>query len=394
MKQRQMQTVVLSFVAASGLSACGYGWQRESNQYPPSSANAQTVQGTAISSPLLPDEYVVQPGDSVYGIAARKGLQPQDLAGWNNLGQDYLIVPGQLLRLSPPAYRNPVSAASGSVPYPANESSASMQAVPLPSRRPVGAPVPLPPSSAPAQSASTGEATARPPRLTSVIEAPASQPIPPPVASLPALASVPVIAPALPGNVIVPARPASNPVVALPAGAGAQARPLNSKPAADGPMVVMPQAAPVVAGGATLPPVPQIGSKPAASAAANAVSAKGWRWPVIGTVVKSFAPANGSKGVDVSVDLGTPVRAAAAGRVAYSGSALKGYGELIVIKHDEVYLTAYGYNRKRLVKEGEQVKAGQVIAESGIGPDQNTVLHFEIREKGNPVDPIPFLPPL
>jgi lipoprotein NlpD len=389
MKQRQVQTVVLAALAVSGLSACGYGWQRESNQYPPSSANAQTVQGTAISSPLLPDEYVVQPGDSVYGIAARKGLLPHDLAGWNNLGQDYLIVPGQLLRLSPPASRTPVSAAAGSVPYPANESSASMQAVPLPSRRPVGAPVPLPPSQLPSPPAAVTEAATRPPRLTRVIEAPVFAP----AATQPEPSSVPVIAPALPDSVIAP-NAQSYPIVPLPAGSSAQARPLPSKRPADGPMVVMPQAAPIVAGAATLPPLPQIGTKPAAPAAANAVSAKGWRWPVIGTVVKSFAPANGSKGVDVSVDLGTPVRAAAAGRVAYSGSALKGYGELIVIKHDEVYLTAYGYNRKRLVKEGEQVKAGQVIAESGIGPDQNTVLHFEIREKGNPVDPIPFLPPL
>ena len=335
------------------LAACGYGWQREGNQYPPSSANRETVAGGRITSPLMPDEYIVQPGDTVSAIAARKNLNAQDLAGWNNLGQDYAIVPGQLLRLSPPTYRNPVSAAAGTVAYPTAESS-GMQGVALPTAAPLGRPVPL---GAP----------------TPITAAPAAPAAPQPATQGRAGVGYSAIAPsAVP--IIAPSTRAAPP------------------PAPARPMVVMPAPAPTpVAPPATLPPVQQV-ARPAAPAASQAVSEKGWRWPVTGTVVKSYAPSNGSKGIDVSVDLGTPVRAAAAGRVAYSGSALKGYGELIVIKHDEVYLTAYGYNRKRLVKEGEQVKAGQVIAESGIGPEQNTVLHFEIRENGNPVDPIPYLP--
>ena len=76
----------------------------------------------------------------------------------------------------------------------------------------------------------------------------------------------------------------------------------------------------------------------------------------------------------------------------YSGSALKGYGELIIIKHDDAHLSAYGYNRKRLVEEGAMVAAGQAIAEVGFGPEQKPVLHFEVRRKGKPVDPAEYLP--
>ncbi|MGB0213389.1 murein hydrolase activator EnvC family protein, partial [Algiphilus sp.] len=90
--------------------------------------------------------------------------------------------------------------------------------------------------------------------------------------------------------------------------------------------------------------------------------------------------------------VGTPVRAAAAGRVVYSGSALKGYGELVIVKHDETYLTAYGYNRRRLAEEGDRVSAGDAIAEVGVGPAQKPVLHFEIRRAGKPVDPLRLLP--
>ena len=78
--------------------------------------------------------------------------------------------------------------------------------------------------------------------------------------------------------------------------------------------------------------------------------------------------------------------------MVYSGSALKGYGELIIIKHDDLHLSAYGYNRRRLVEEGTQVASGQPIAELGLGPEQKPVLHFEVRRRGKPVDPMEFLP--
>ncbi len=117
-----------------------------------------------------------------------------------------------------------------------------------------------------------------------------------------------------------------------------------------------------------------------------------WQWPLAGKVARSYAPQDGSKGLDIVGEPGQQVIAAAPGRVVYSGSGLKGYGELVIIKHDETYLSAYGYNRKRLVEEGQLVTAGQPIAELGVGPQQQPLLHFEIREHGRPIDPLAVLP--
>lgn len=118
----------------------------------------------------------------------------------------------------------------------------------------------------------------------------------------------------------------------------------------------------------------------------------GWRWPVDGTVTRGFNVDAGARGLDFTGTLGQPVVAASAGKVVYSGSALKGYGELVIIKHDDLRLSAYGYNQKRLVKEGDVVSAGQQIAELGTGPENKPLLHFEIRERGKPVNPVPYLP--
>ena len=117
-----------------------------------------------------------------------------------------------------------------------------------------------------------------------------------------------------------------------------------------------------------------------------------WQWPTNGVVVRGYNPGAGSKGLDFTGSVGQSVVAAAPGKVVYSGSALKGYGELIIIKHDDLRLSAYGYNRTRLVNEGDMVRGGQPIAELGLGPENRPILHFEIRERGQPVDPVPYLP--
>jgi lipoprotein NlpD len=90
--------------------------------------------------------------------------------------------------------------------------------------------------------------------------------------------------------------------------------------------------------------------------------------------------------------LGQPVYAASGGDVVYSGSGLVGYGNLVIIKHDDVFLSAYGHNRRLLVKEGEKVKPGQMIAEMGETAKDGALLHFEIRQEGKPVDPVRYLP--
>jgi lipoprotein NlpD len=122
-------------------------------------------------------------------------------------------------------------------------------------------------------------------------------------------------------------------------------------------------------------------------------SAGSWVWPANGVVIGKFA-SNGSlnKGVDIAGDLGQPVFAAANGSVVYAGSGLRGYGELIIIKHSDTYVSAYGHNRRLLVREGQQVKVGQTIAEMGSTGADRVKLHFEIRRQGKPVDPLQFLP--
>lgn len=118
-----------------------------------------------------------------------------------------------------------------------------------------------------------------------------------------------------------------------------------------------------------------------------------WQWPVEGNVIREFdGEQPGRKGLVITGRLGQPVRAAAPGKVVYSGSGLIGYGQLIIVKHDDTYLSAYGFNRKLLVKEEDEVLGGQVIAEMGMHGSEGPMLHFEIRSNGKPVDPLRFLP--
>ncbi len=126
---------------------------------------------------------------------------------------------------------------------------------------------------------------------------------------------------------------------------------------------------------------------------AGARSASGWAWPASGPVIEGFS-SNGSlnKGIDIAGELGQPVLAASDGSVVYAGSGLRGYGELVIIKHNDTYVSAYGHNRRLLVKEGQRVKAGQQIAEMGSTDTDRVKLHFEIRRQGKPVDPMQYLP--
>lgn len=115
-------------------------------------------------------------------------------------------------------------------------------------------------------------------------------------------------------------------------------------------------------------------------------------WPVKGRVLAGFAEPN-SKGVDIGGKIGDPVVAAAQGRVMYTGTGIRGYGKLIVIKHDNGFNSVYAHNREILVKEGQQVVRGQKIAELGDTDADTPKLHFEIRKSGRPVDPMRYLPP-
>lgn len=120
-----------------------------------------------------------------------------------------------------------------------------------------------------------------------------------------------------------------------------------------------------------------------------------WSWPVMGTVIREFSLREQlNKGIDIRSKLGQPVSSAADGVVVYAGGGLRGFGKLIIVKHTQNYLSAYGHNRVLLVKEGEKVKGGQHVAEIGSNGSNEEMLHFEIRRNGKPENPLNYLPKL
>lgn len=144
------------------------------------------------------------------------------------------------------------------------------------------------------------------------------------------------------------------------------------------------------------PPVNPAQKSPAASipvATTGSGNPKSWKWPAKGRVLRGYVAGNPARnGLDIAGREGQAITASAGGQVVYSGSGLIGYGELIIIKHSEKMLSAYAHNKVRIVKEGEQVSAGQKIAEMGRNSSDEEILHFEIRVHGKPVNPLTYLP--
>lgn len=143
-------------------------------------------------------------------------------------------------------------------------------------------------------------------------------------------------------------------------------------------------------------PLPSPPPVPSTSVPGSSTRSQGgitWRWPAAGSLIKGFKSGDAIPGIEIGGPAGTPVRAAADGVVVYSGNGLVGYGELVIVKHSDSFLSAYGHNRKRLVKEGQRVSAGQEIAEMGATGAARNELQFQIRHNGNPVNPLDYLPP-
>ena len=145
---------------------------------------------------------------------------------------------------------------------------------------------------------------------------------------------------------------------------------------------------------ATTTPVENTNSTPInANVVAPIASNVAWQWPTSGNIIQGFSNTDGgNKGIDISGSRGQAVKAAASGRVVYAGNALRGYGNLIIIKHNDDFLSAYAHNDKILVTDQQEVKAGQEIAKMGSSGTNNVKLHFEIRYKGKSVDPVRYLP--
>lgn len=170
--------------------------------------------------------------------------------------------------------------------------------------------------------------------------------------------------------------------------------PVAAKSTATAPTSSAPQAGSAPSSSAPVPP-PADARKPASSLPEPAVARNGvgWQWPVQGKLLSTFnANVVGPKGIALAGNTGDPVHAARDGRVVYIGSSLVGYGQLVILKHDDVYLSAYAHNSKVLVKEGDAVRAGDTIAEMGSSGTDRTKLHFEVRRNGDPIDPMTVLP--
>ena len=208
-----------------------------------------------------PASYLVKRGDTLYAIAFRHKLDYKDLARWNRIGRDYVIYPGQTLRLHPPGGSSRAAAAKDS------------------------------------KASATAKSRSQP----------------------------------------------------LPSG---------------------PRQPPAVPSG---PPVK-------------------WQWPVSGGTATLTSRPNGGQGLMIVGTLGEDVRSAGSGRVVYSGAGLLGYGQLLIVKHNESYLSAYGHLQSVLIKEGDAVAVGQRIATMGKGPQGSPLLYFEIRVNGSPGNPLSLLP--
>ncbi|WEN16857.1 peptidoglycan DD-metalloendopeptidase family protein [Rhodanobacter sp. AS-Z3] len=318
-------------LAVCVLSACGI--MRSSVVVEPAPGNTyrnapSVVAPSPARTPIPGGSYQVMHGDTLYSIAFRKGVDFRDLAQWNNIAAPYTIWPGQQLILSPHAKQDSGHAAT------------------------------LPP----AKSATTSVATA-----------PMFEPVLPAPAAAPAESAGPAVA--------ATASAAHSPVSGTTV-----ARPVVPAVAATVPNVVPVAGVPAEAPAAMPPPAPP------AAGVSRVVSGVQWHWPADGTLVGRFSSGDAIPGIEIAGKAGDPVRAAADGVVVYSGNGLVGYGELVIIKHNDSFLSAYGHNRKRLVKEGQRVSRGQQIAEMGSTGASRNELEFQIRKDGNPVDPLTYLP--
>lgn len=164
-----------------------------------------------------------------------------------------------------------------------------------------------------------------------------------------------------------------------------ESRPLDAKPASPAAAASEPAVTPTPTPAPASPAAPPVPGK-------EGDEEINWMWPAGGSVIAGFDEAR-NKGLGIGGKAGDPVYAAADGRVVYAGSGLRGYGNLVIVKHNNNYLTAYAHNQTLLVKEDQTVRRGQKIAEMGSTDTDRVKLHFEIRRQGKPVDPAKFLPP-
>jgi lipoprotein NlpD len=302
-----------------------------------------------VRAPEVPPQlYTVKRGETLAQIALDHGLDYRELAAWNNIENPNVIRVGQVLVLSLPGQSG--AAATGVVTAPL-----------------VTTPTIAPSNDSHALMVTTGHGNT----LTLKSE-PRAMKLPYSDQALAQLDHAPVPAAPAPAPAAAPPGPATTP----------------SSPTA---MPTSPATAPAAANIANAAPPP---SRSESARVPEIDDAKvDWAWPTSGKVIAGFSESANLKGIDIGGKAGQPVLASAAGRVVYAGAGLRGYGKLVIVKHNNTYLSAYAHNREILVKEGQQVSKGQKIGEMGDTDADQVMLHFEIRRLGKPIDPTKFLPP-
>ena len=306
---------------------------------PPAAAGRESAPPAAREAgDWRPESYTVRKGDTLYGIALDHGLDYRELAAWNEIADPNVIRVDQKLRLrAPPGWQPP--------PEPATAPAVVSQPLPPPAEIEAKPLAPL--------AVKTG------PKAVKLAYSDAA------LAQLRGEASKP------------------------PAAAAAAAAKPEIKPATQ---TAKPVPSPAKAPASTPPPTATTAATKPAPAVAEPFNEASWMWPATGPLLHGFNQGPNPKGVAIGGEVGQPIFASAPGKVVYSGSGLRGYGKLIIIKHSDTYLSVYAHNKTLLVKEGEHVNKGQKIAEMGDSDAQRVSLHFEIRRLGKPVDPLQYLP--
>ncbi len=295
-----------------------------------SAVPAAAASGAAPGTELKPGFYVVKKGDTLYSIALDHGQSYRDVAAWNSLEDANRIQIGQQLRVTPP---DAAGAAPVAVTRPVT-SAGNVEA------RPLGA----------AAGTAAGAAAVVAQNTDTLKREPKGGKL---AYSEQALAQLQKADAATPAATPVPT-PAATPATA--------AKPADTRPA----------------------------DKPAASPI-GAEDRLDWIWPNPGKVTAGFVE-GGNKGVDIAARSGEPVLAVSDGKVAYVGTGMRGYGKMVIVKHNAAFLSVYAHNSLIVVKEGQTVAKGQKIAEVGSTDTDQPNLHFEIRRQGKPVDPLRYLP--
>jgi len=306
--------------------------------------------GALSAKPLDPSKiHIIQTGDTMFSIARKYGLDYRELAAWNNIVNPTSIRLGDTLRLTRPD--SPTTPILGTTDPASQVTPNTNSTAPL----------------------TAGEVTTTPLILT-----------PPIVLEKPLINSAAMKVEPKASKLAYTDQAYAKLLAESGGATGAPALPSAPTSAAVAPATsALPTPATTPAPAVTPP-------APANTTATAPGDMPNWSWPVKGKVVTTFTET--TKGIDIAGTRGKPVLAAAAGKVIYNEAGLRGYGRMIIIKHNEQWLTAYAHNEKILVQKDQEIKQGQKIAEMGSSDTDSVKLHFEIRKLGKPVDPMKYLP--